>query len=248
MAPAVRDIQSLINEQSRAIAPQNQLIDESINQNAQAGQAQEQGLAATQKKAFGQIEQGAQNKGMFFSGFSPDEQANYTSSTYLPALAQLQSTIAKTRSDLLGKKADLSTNVFDKASAMRENDMQTLNAWNRMTAEQKFNSDQADKQRVFEAQQNQAKMAADARNSAANRASSQAGEQVSPQEAALGIITAQGSRGQDGFVSPSTFQIARDYYRQAGGDPRQFAKDFWKYTGAGDGQPNQKRWKSYYNG
>lgn len=227
MPPQVRDLQSLINEQGQAIAPQNQLIDESINQNASAGLAQEAGLAATQKKAFGQIEQGAQNKGMFFSGFSPDEQANYTSTTYLPALAQLQATIAKTRSDLLGKKADLATSVFDKASAMREQDIQTLNQWNKMTAEQKFNASEADKQRAFEAQQNQAKIAADARNAAASAPKDNSGLVTSIAK------TLESKKGGDGKVSPSTFQNARSQWVAAGGSADAFNQTFFGYVNTG---------------
>lgn len=230
MPPQVRDLQSLITEQSKAIAPQNQLIDESINSNANAGLAQEAGLAATQKKAFGQIEQGAQNKGMFFSGFSPDEQATYTSTTYLPALAQLQSTIAKTRADLLGKKADLATSVFDKATNMREQDVQVLNAWNKMTAEQKFNASEADKQRAFEAQQNQVKIAADARQSAADRAASATPNTTAAHNAALSVLTAKGAQGRDKKVSPQTFQTALDAYTRAGGSPDDFRSRYVGYA------------------
>lgn len=224
MPPQVRDLQSLIAEQSKAIAPQNRLLDESINQNASAGLAQEAGLAATQKKAFGQIEQGAQNKGMFFSGFSPDEQATYTSTTYLPALAQLQATIAKTRSDLLGKKADLATNVFDKATNMRESDRQALAAWEKMTAEQKFNASEAEKQRVFEAQQNQLKISADARNAAASKDSA-------PSQKEQFAAALAGAAGGNGKVSPGDYNALKNQWVSAGyGSFKDFHDAFWKFA------------------
>ena len=155
MQPNVRDLQSLIAEQQAGLKPQLGLIDQDIQANDNSGQAQIAGLGAQQQQAFGQIEQGAQNKGMFFSGFSPDQQAKYTGSTYLPALAQLQATIAGTRSNLLGKKADVNKGAFDKATQMRDQDLAVLADWQKMTAQQQYSAAEAEKQRVFEAHQNE---------------------------------------------------------------------------------------------
>lgn len=155
MPPQVRDINTLIAQQQASLQPQYNLIDEGINANEQSGQAQLQGLEATKNKTFGQIEQAASDKGMYFSGFSPNEQAEYTASTYLPAVAQLAGTIASARNQLLGKKADLGKSAFDTATRMQENDIAVLNDWNKMTQQQQFQASEADKQRVFEAQQNE---------------------------------------------------------------------------------------------
>lgn len=238
MPPAVRDLQALIAEQSKSIAPQLGLIDESIQANDNSGQAQQQGLQAQQKQSFGDIEQAAQNKGMYFSGFSPDQQAKYTSTTYLPALAQLQAAIASTRNSLLGKKADLNKDVFDTATRLREGDVANLADYNKMIQQQQFQAAEAEKQRGFDAQQNAANRAA----SAAGRAS----QNATPDEAAIGFIS--NALGKDGYVSPSTFQLARKAYVAAGGDAGQFASNYWKFTGAGKGGPNEKNWKSYYYG
>ncbi|UOF80551.1 hypothetical protein [Caudoviricetes sp.] len=237
--PPVRELQSLIAEQQQAIAPQKALIDQSIEQNAAAGAAQEAGLAATQKKAFGNIEQAAQNKGMFFSGFSPDQQAEYTSSTYLPALAQLQATIAQTRSNLLGKKADLDSDVFKTATGMRENDIQILRNWEKMTAEQQFNASEAEKQRVFQARENEATRQHESRQNAANRAAS-APKDVSGIVNSVGSFLA-GRTGSDGKVSPASFQEGRQQWIAAGGSPDSYNQAFagyvntdhyWNYYGA----------------
>lgn len=230
-APAVRDLQSLIAEQTAALNPQLNLIDQSITSNDQSGAAQEQGLAAKKDTAFSDITQGAQDKGMYFSGFSPNEQAKYTAGTYLPALAQLQSTIAQTRASLLGKKADLNKGAFDVASQQHENDLKTLADWNQMTATQQFNASESEKQRAFEAQQNVLKINADARNTAAQIAS-KASPDVSK------IINSVGSFlhskiGSDGKVSPSTFQAARQQWAAAGGSPDSFAQTFYGYVNTG---------------
>lgn len=230
--PPVRELQSLIAEQQQAIAPQKALIDQSIEQNAASGAAQEAGLAATQKKAFGNIEQAAQNKGMFFSGFSPDQQAEYTSSTYLPALAQLQATIAGTRSQLLGKKADLDLDVFKTATGMRENDMQVLRSWEKMTAEQQFNASEADKQRVFTAQQNEAARQAQAREGAANRyAASQANAGPSAAERKQADVAAatgffRSVAGGDKFVHQQDYAQAKKLWTGMGYSAGEFDQQF----------------------
>lgn len=174
MQPSVRNLQTAIAQEQTAIAPQQQFIDEQVNANASSGAAQEAGLGAQQRTAFGQIEQGAQNKGMFFSGFTPDEQAKYTSNTYLPALANLQATIAGTRASLFGKKLDLNKSAYDKASAMVEQDKAVLNDWNKMTAQQQYQSSEAEKQRVYDAHQREMDQRFTAHQNAANRSASRA--------------------------------------------------------------------------
>lgn len=207
--PQVRDLQALIAEQTAALQPQYQLIDQSVASNEQAGAAQEAGLSATKDKSFKNIEQTAQNKGMFFSGFSPAEQAEYTASTYLPALAQLQSTIASTRSNLLGKKAELGKGAFDAATNIRENDLQVLRAWEKMTAEQQFQATEAEKQRVFEAKQNQAQLAA--RSGGGGGGGSSGPSAAQSAAAALASVT-----GRDGYVSPGDYQKFKNQWVAAG--------------------------------
>lgn len=231
MQPQVRDLQSLIQTQNQALQPQYDIIDQSITQNAASGDAQIAGLDAAKTGAFKQIDQGAQNKGMFFSGFSPDAQAGYTASTYLPALAQLQGTIASTRTSLLGKKADLGKGAFDAAIGQQESDRKVLNDWNTMTAQQQFQASQADKDRAFQAQQNQMKINADASNTSKQIAAN------APKDVS-GVINSVGGyldklKGKDGKVSPATFQAARQQWAAAGGSPDSFAQTFYGYVNTG---------------
>lgn len=245
-APQVRELNSLVSELTKAITPQNQLLDKSIEQNATAGAAQELGLAAKKDNAFGEIVQGAQDKGMMFSGFSPDEQAKYTSSTYLPALAQLQATIAETRSNLLGKKADLGASVYNKAFDTRESDITAKRGWEVQEARNSFEREQAEKnyqrdlaklrqQQAFEAQQNQVKINADRANAA-----TAAGPKVD-----VGSIVGsvgkflQGRVGSDGKVSPASFQEGRQKWLSAGGSADSFAQAFHGYV-------NQSHYNGYY--
>lgn len=189
MPPAVRELQSLIAEYGKAYDPQRALIDADITANANAGAAQEQGLQAKQVQAFKGIEQKAQNKGMYFSGFSPNEQAEYTSDTYLPALAQLQATIAATRSGLLGKKADIETDVYNKAFNTREGDITAKNNWEAEQDRRRWEAEQAriaaereaaerEKDRQFQAKQSASSRAASAGTQLAVRKNSSGGYDV----------------------------------------------------------------------
>lgn len=225
MPPQVRELQSLIKEQNKALQPHYDLIDSDIARTEQSGVAQVAGLEAQQKQAFGQIEQAASDKGMFFSGFSPSEQAGYTSTTFLPALAELQNTIASARSNLLGKKADFGKGAFDAATAMRETDIGRRFTYDERVSSQQFQSQEAEKQRQFTAAENQRD-----RNAAAAQASQAAAKQdysgvVSSVKAFL-----DPRRGGDGKVSPNTFQQARNIWVGAGGDPASFAQSFIGYV------------------
>jgi len=152
--PPVRDLQTLVQELGQAYAPQNQIIDQSLAAQQELAKANEAGLEAAKSQVFNQeIPQAAQNKGMYFSGFTPNEQAQYTASTYLPALAKLKASVEEARLSALGKKADINSNIYDKAIGIREND---LSAQRQFQAEQErraYEAEQARVQRDFQASQ-----------------------------------------------------------------------------------------------
>lgn len=202
--------------------------------NAQAGAAQEAGLAATAQNSYGQIEQAAQDNGMFFSGFSADEQAKYNANTYLPALAGLQAQIAQTRSSLMGKKADLESSIFNKAVDMRENDRAVANDWKKMTAQQQFQAKQSQLDRDFQASQNALSRAEQAADRAAAAAQAAAGRANSAQEAYDGDRKAMASElfqvtGNDGYVSPDSYAKARNNWTSAGYSAKSFDSYFKPY-------------------
>ena len=231
-APAVRDLQSLIQQQNAALTPQYDLINSDIKSNAEAGKAQELGLTAKKDQAFGQIEQTASDKGMFFSGFSPSEQAGYTAGTYLPALAQLQQTIAQTRSNLLGKKAELGKGAFDTAVNLQEGDIGRKFTYDERVAGQQFSADQAERQRQFDARENAATRAASAAQSAAARSA-----EPSAAQNLAAALTAKA--GGDGYVSPGTWQALKSQWVSGGyGSAASFDSSFATYR-----NPDNKYYK-----
>lgn len=228
MQPQVRELNNIIAELGQGVAGQKAQIDSDILRSEQSGAAQQEGLAAVQNKAFGQIEQGASNKGMLFSGFSPDAQAEYTSSTYLPALAKLQEAIASTRANLLGKKTDLDADVYARAVGIREGDVNAKRTWDMSVEERRAAAEEAERNRQFQATENAKQIAAENSRAAASRAAS-AGPNVAAITANVDSFL-KSKVGKDGKVSPASFQQARSQWVGAGGNPDAFAQAFYGYV------------------
>ncbi|MCA9324455.1 hypothetical protein KDA23_00075 [Candidatus Saccharibacteria bacterium] len=226
-APTVRNLNKLVTQIGSSIKPQLSLINQDIKANAKAGEAQIAGLGAQKDQAFQDITQQANDNGMYFSGFSPDQQAKYTAGTYLPALAQLQATIASTRSQLLGKKADLQQGVYDKAFATRESDIANLRDWKKMTADQQFQARQAALDRDFQASESSKDRAA----AAANAARSNEPDPAAVLDADRRAVASELSKvtGGDGYVSPGSYATMKNQWTSAGYDPKTFDKYFASY-------------------
>lgn len=253
-APVVRDLNQLVSEYGRSVEPQKQLIDTDIANNEKSGQAQIEGLGAAKDRAFGKITQAAQNKGMLFSGFAPDAQAEYTASTYLPALAKLQAAIANTRTSLLGKKADIDKNVYDKAFNTRESDISAKRSWDAAEAARAFQAAEAEKQREFQRQQaeqayqRQLAMAREQRAwqaaQAARAVRGGGGGGASPNIVERVRAMLQANTGRDGKVSPVVWRQVAAYAADNGlrfGGAGGFASKMWQYA-------NDSHWQDYKKG
>ena len=256
-APVVRDLNQLVSEYGRSVEPQKQLIDTDIANNEKSGQAQIEGLGAAKDRAFGKITQAAQNKGMLFSGFAPDAQAEYTASTYLPALAKLQAAIANTRTSLLGKKADIDKNVYDKAFNTRESDISAKRSWDAAEAARAFQAAEAEKQREFQRQQTEQayqRQLAMAREQRAWQAAQAAravrggggggGGGASPNIVERVRAMLQANTGRDGKVSPVVWRQVAAYAADNGlrfGGAGGFASKMWQYA-------NDSHWQDYKKG
>lgn len=154
-APAVQDINALIAQYKQAFQPQQDVLDQQVQANDQSGTAAEAGLNAKKTQEFGNIEQAASDKGMAFSGFSPDQQAKYTGTTFLPALAGLQSAIANTRLGLLGKKADLNATANSQALDTNAKEKSAYEQWVADQEKMAFQAHQADLDRQTQMAQSQ---------------------------------------------------------------------------------------------
>lgn len=244
-APTVQTLDQIMAELQPGYAAQRQVIGKAIQNTNETYKATDLALDAAKTQGFNQINEQATGKGTTFGGMPIVEQADYLSTKYLPGKQQAK---AQQQADILtleGQNAALDTDIRNKAFSTRDTQTSALNQWNLSQAQIAAQAEAARLDREFRAAEAAKERSFTAGQNAASRAAS-APKAVSPQQAALSIIS-QGLGG-DGYVSPSTFQLARDMYRQAGGDAGKFASEFWKYTGAGAGQKNEGNWKSYYYG
>jgi hypothetical protein len=225
-APAVQNLQDIIGQISAAYQPQKDLIDQSIKANDTSGTAQVAGLGAKKDQAFSDITQKGNDRGMFFSGFAPDQQAKYTGSTYLPALANLQNTIASTRNSLLGKKAGLDTAANTQAFTVHEGQVKGAQAWQ----DQQDAAARAEAARV-EGQNFQASQNALNRQATLNAASVRAANAKQPQPTAADIKRADSgaiagslshATGKDGYVSPASYAAAKNDWVGQGYSSQEF--------------------------
>lgn len=99
MAQALSDI---LSELDAGYAPSKQLINQQIDALPDQEASQQAGLDATQQQAFTGITNSARDKGIGFSGIPISEQATYTGGTYLPAVANLKTSINNQKTSLLG--------------------------------------------------------------------------------------------------------------------------------------------------
>lgn len=90
MQPSIRSLDQILAELNTVYEPQVNSLRQ--RQSMIPGQIaeEEKGLGAKQEQAFGDILGGARRRGMGFSGIPLGEQAKYTSTEYLPALARLR--------------------------------------------------------------------------------------------------------------------------------------------------------------
>jgi hypothetical protein len=222
-APAVQNLSDIVAQIGQAYAPQQALIDQSITANDQSGAAQTAGLQAKQTQAFSNIDQAATNKGMAFSGFSPDAQAKYTGSTYLPALANLQNTIASTRNSLLGKKAGLDTQANTQAFSVHQGQVSAAQTWQN-TQDAAARAEQTrQEQNAFTANQNQLNRGASASRAAAKAANVQpTSAEIKKSDGSAIATSLSHATGQDGYVSPSSYAAAKSDWVQQGYSSQEF--------------------------
>jgi predicted NAD-dependent protein-ADP-ribosyltransferase YbiA (DUF1768 family) len=103
-------------------------------------QAQKSALEQARINAFRNISNTASARGMAFSGFTPEQEAQYTGTTYLPAMANLETQQLKSKQSLIDAINAANSERYAKAMGLSESAQQ---------AEAKL----AEEQRQFEQQQ-----------------------------------------------------------------------------------------------
>jgi hypothetical protein len=101
VAQLARSLDDILKEIDAGYAPQRQSLQTRLDALPKQAESEIAGLKATQEQAFGEILGGARDRGMGFSGVPLAEQARYTASSFLPAVARVRQTQNEARMSLL---------------------------------------------------------------------------------------------------------------------------------------------------
>lgn len=256
-APKVQTLAQAMAELNPAYSASKNVINQRISGLGAKYDAQRAGINAERGQGFAAINNQATGRGGSFSGIPIDEQATYLSTKYLPGMQMADFQQNQEGLTYKGQLADIDKEVRTTAIGRVDKQKSDLNSWNSARAAEQaaareaeksrqFQAKQAAKQRQFTAAEAAKQRSFTASQSAMSRATIAAArvpKKLTPYESAMGIIGAAAAKGN---VSSNAFQLARDAYRQAGGDAGEFASTFWKYVPK-SANTNGK-WKDYYYG
>lgn len=108
MSPADQEkYNARVRALEEAYAPQVQGLQQQISTLPQQFEAQKSALQQAKENAFRDITKTASRGGMFFTGFTPREEARYLGEKYLPGLQQLSAQELSARQGLMGQIAGL---------------------------------------------------------------------------------------------------------------------------------------------
>lgn len=128
-----RALQDILTELNSVYAPQKDLYNQQLNTLDPQMDAEQKGLQAQQQDSFNQITQGANRRGLLFSGIPLAEQAQYTGSSFLPAVANLKAKYAQQKFNLQDALAKINQDQNSQAYDMYNKEL-TLDAANRAAA------------------------------------------------------------------------------------------------------------------
>ncbi len=239
MAPTVQTLDQILAGYQPAYAGQKNVYNQMMTQNKANAEQKKQGLFAQQKEAFSGIEQTAANKGMLFSGFSPDQQARYTSTKFLPAMAGLEQETMAGNNRLALALAGLDTEARNKAESELSRQKQNLFTWQQAESARQAQAEQERLRREQQERQFQANYALQ-QQQMRSQASAAGGGRASNQESFAGALAS--AAGGDGKVSPGDYNALKNQWVSAGyGDYKSFHDKFWKFAN------NSHWWDYYYN-
>lgn len=119
-----RELSAILSELNNVYDPQRQVVKQQQDAIDPALQAEEQGLEYAKKDAFGQIQDQANRRGMFYSGMPVAEEQRYTGGTYLPALANLRGKYGQQRFNLQDTLNKIQQDQYNNAYGIREREVE----------------------------------------------------------------------------------------------------------------------------
>lgn len=129
MQPSVRSLDQIISEINSVYEPQIQSVRKRQSALPDQIRAEEQGLQARQNEAFDSILSGARRRGLGFSGIPLGEQARYTATEYLPALARLRQSGREQAMSLEDAILGIQERRQNQALGIRQYEQQRFDQW-----------------------------------------------------------------------------------------------------------------------
>lgn len=114
-----RVLEQILGELNAVYNPQRDVYNAQINALQPQQDAELQGLEATKRDSFAQVENNANRKGLYYSGIPVAEQASYTGAQYLPAVANLKNRYAQQRFNLQNALAEITQKQYTTAYGIR---------------------------------------------------------------------------------------------------------------------------------
>lgn len=170
--PTVQSLGDIISSLTAANQPNFDNLNQQATDINNENTSDQAALQGQQTAAFGKITNQANARGATFSGFTPNQEATYTSSTYLPALAKLQQTIASARTALAGNQAKLVSGIDTQANSEETSQQNALAAWEDAQIKAQQAQDTLNQQEAFTANEDSLNRAATAANTRATAAAS----------------------------------------------------------------------------
>lgn len=118
-----RGLDEILRELDASYSPQRQSIQTRMDALPAQADAEISGLKATQENAFGDILSGARSRGLGFSGIPLGEQAKYTASTFLPAVARVRTAQNESRMSLTDALNNLGLEQNRYAQTLRQSEL-----------------------------------------------------------------------------------------------------------------------------
>lgn len=203
-----RALDAIIKELDAGYNPSRDIINQQIKALPQQAESEIGGLKATQAQSFDNILAGARQRGLGFSGIPLQEQAQYTSSQFLPAVARVKQAQNESKTSLLSALADLGRQQRESASSIFQKEL-----------------DRDEQIRQFNAQL-QAQRDAEARAAAASRSSGGGGYSYSGGGATAATKKAAAPQVQ---VPPQLQQLFNQVFIKGNGtrwDDRSLVSDY----------------------
>lgn len=228
-APTVQTLDQIMASLQPGYSAQNKVINQQIANTDATYKANKLSLDAAKTQGFNQINEQATGKGTAFGGIPIEEQATYLSTAYLPGVQKAQAQQQSDKLTLAGQAASLQTDQRNQALNLQGKQQSDLNSWNMTLMQQKFQAEQAEKERQFTASQNAANRAA----TAAAQPKGLSGSQLSSWAANY----VKGKQGSDKKISPSAYYAGfSDFYTQTGLGQDEYMAIMSKYVNTSHAQ------------